>query len=138
MTASLYVVRRVFEQSNDNTYVVSLIQQNHRIQRYVPGTAASYCSLRICRIRIMNLPLPSYIPVSVPTPIQAGRELILTVLSFITARSTPFAAMRIRCWPVKRTWNLSISSAICTKSFLLLIRKVLTQPCWTMPWNFWS
>ena len=36
----LYIARRVFEQSNDNTYVVS-IQQNDRIQRNVfSGTAS--------------------------------------------------------------------------------------------------
>ena len=36
----LYIARREFEQSNDNTYVVSGEQPYHRLQRYVPGWTA--------------------------------------------------------------------------------------------------
>ncbi len=36
----LYVVRRVFEQSSDDTYVASLSKQNHRVQRNVPCKTA--------------------------------------------------------------------------------------------------
>ena len=54
-------------------------------------------------IRIMSLPLHWYIPVSVPTPIQAGREPIRTVLSYTTVRSTPSAETQTRCWQERRT-----------------------------------
>ena len=47
----LYVARRVFEQSNDNTYVVSCIQPYDCIQGYVPGRTAAYVLSRICRIK---------------------------------------------------------------------------------------
>ncbi len=47
----------------------------------------------------MNLQLQSYIPVSVPTQIQAGREHIRTVLLYITVRSTPSAVTQTRCLP---------------------------------------
>ena len=41
----------------------------------------------------MSLQLQPYIPVSLPTQIQAGREHIQTVLLYITVRSTPSAVM---------------------------------------------
>ena len=67
MTASLYIARRVFEQSNDNTYVVSLSSRTIVYKgMFLVGRAAHYFS-RICRIRIMNLPLQWYIPVSLQT-----------------------------------------------------------------------
>ena len=42
LTGRLYVARRVFEQSNDNTYVVSLFQQNDCLQRNVPGKRTAF------------------------------------------------------------------------------------------------
>ena len=38
----LYVVRRAFEQSNDNSYVVSLSSRTIVYKRYVPGRTAPY------------------------------------------------------------------------------------------------
>ena len=83
----LYIARREFEQSNDNTFVHSS---------------------EIFRVRIMNLPLQWCIPVSVPTQIQAGREHIRTVSSYITVRSTLFAVTQIKCLPARKTWILRI------------------------------
>ena len=41
LTAKLYVVRRVFEQSNDRYLCGILKQPDHCIQRYVPGKRAA-------------------------------------------------------------------------------------------------
>ena len=94
----LYIVRRVFEQSSDNTYVVSL-------------------SSRTIVYKGMFLvgPLPWFTPVSPPTPIPAGRGLIPTVLSCTTGRSTPSREMRTRCWRERKIWNPSIFTVCSTR-----------------------
>ena len=103
----LYIARREFEQSNDNTYVVSM---NSRTIVYKGMFLVG--QLRIffgdLQSRITSLPLQWYIPVSVPTRIQAGREHIRTVSSYITVRSTRFAETPIRCLRVRKIWSLRI------------------------------
>ena len=91
----LYIARREFEQSNDNTYVTKVCSW---LDSFV-------LSSKIFRTRIMNLQSPWYIPVSVPTQTQAGREHILTALWYTTVRSTPSAATQIRCLQEKKIWN---------------------------------
>ena len=56
----------------------------------------------------MNLRSQPYTPVSLRTQIQAGREHIQTVLSYITVRSTRSEEMQIRCLPVRRPWSPNI------------------------------
>ena len=103
----LYIARREFEQSNDNTYVVSM--SSRTIVYKVCSWLDSFVhSSEIFRVRIMNLPLQWCIPVSVPTQIQAGREHIRTVSSYITVRSTLFAVTQIKCLPARKTWILRI------------------------------
>ena len=52
----LYIARRVFEQSNDNTYVVSMSSRTIVYKgMFLVGQLRTF--LRICRIKIMNLPL---------------------------------------------------------------------------------
>ena len=62
-------------------------------------------SLRIFRIRIMNLPLQWSIHGSVPIPIPAGKEHIQTALLFITERLIPSVEMQTRCWQERKRWN---------------------------------
>ena len=103
----LYIARREFEQSNDNTYVCSMSSRTIVYKgMFLVGQLRT--SSKIFRTRIMNLRLPWYIPVPVPTQIQAGRGHILTVLWYTTVRSTPSAATQIRCLQEKKTWNLHI------------------------------
>mgnify|MGYP000914945225 CR=1 FL=1 len=103
----LYVARRTFEQSNDDTYVYPFPAEplyTRACSWYISCVPSS----RICRMRITNRPSPSYIPVSVPIQTPAGRELIPTVLSYTTARSTPSRATRTRCWPGRKPWSPAI------------------------------
>ncbi len=92
----LYVARRVFEQSNDNTYVVSFSSRTivYKGMFFVEQLRTFFM---ICRIRITNLQSQPYIHVSPRTQIQAGREHIQTVLSYITERLILFVVMPIRC-----------------------------------------
>lgn len=50
----------------------------------------------------MSLQLQPYIPVFLPTQIQAGREHIQTVLLYITLRSLSSVVMQTRCLPGKK------------------------------------
>ena len=113
----LYVVRRVFEQSNDNSYVVSL-------------------SSRTIVYKGMFL-VGQYTLVSVPTQIRAGREHIRTALSYTTVRSTRSVEMPTRCLHAKRRCSPSISKESCTKFCRLSILPVLTRQCSTTHWNLW-
>ena len=100
----LYIVRRVFEQSADDTYVASL---SSRTIAYKGMFLVDQLRL-FCRILIMTLRSHWFIPDSVRTRIQAGREHIRTVSLYITVRSIPSVATRTRCVPEKRIWNLSV------------------------------
>ena len=105
----LYVARRVFEQSNDNTYVVSLSSRTIVYKgMFLVGQLRTVLRV-ICRMQIMNLRSRSYTPVSVPTQIRAGREHIRTALSYTTVRSTRSVEMPTRCLHAKRRWSPSIS-----------------------------
>ena len=100
----LYIARREFEQSNDNTYVVSMSSRTIVYKgMFLVGQLRTF--FEDFRTRIMNLQSPWYIPVSVPTQTQAGREHIRTVSWYITVRSTPSAATQIRCLQEKKIWN---------------------------------
>ena len=132
----LYVARRVFEQSNDDSYVASL---SSRTIVYKGMFLVESCvsSSPICRIRIMSLQLQPYIPVSLPTQIQAGREHIQTVLLYITVRSTPSAVMQTRCLPGKRRWHPASCAGNSRRYFRSSTPKDLTPQCWTIRWSFW-
>ena len=113
----LYVARRVFEQSSDDTYVVSLSSRTIVYKgMFLVGQLRTF--LRICRIRITNRPLPWCTPGFPPTPIRAGSGLIPTALLCITGKSTLSEAMRIKCWPGRKTWNPGICEACSTRCFL--------------------
>lgn len=110
----LYIARRVFEQSNDNTYVVSMSSRTIVYKgMFLVGQLRTF--LRICRIKIMNLPLPWYIPDSAPIPIQAGREHTPTALWYITGKSILYGATRTKCRPERKIWRLLISKGSCTR-----------------------
>ncbi len=112
----LYIARREFEQSNDNTYVVSMSSRTIVYKgMFLVGQLRTFFA--IFRSRIMNPRLQWYIPVSVPTQIQAGREHIRTVSSYTTVRSTPSVEMPIRCSPERKIWSLHTQKASFTKSF---------------------
>ena len=70
----LYVARRVFEQSNDDSYVASLSSRTIVYKGMFLVEQLTSVLLWICRIRIMSQQLQPYIPVSVPTQIQVGRR----------------------------------------------------------------
>ena len=82
----LYVIRRVFEQSNDNTYVVSLSSRTIVYKGMLN-------SIRIYRTRITNLQSQWFIQDFQQTQIPAGKEHIPTDLYFTTAKSTLSEAM---------------------------------------------
>ena len=67
----LYVARRVFEQSNEDTYVVSLSSRT-MYTRVCSWLDSSVPSSATYRIRIMNQPSPLYIPDSVRIHSRAG------------------------------------------------------------------
>ena len=108
----LYIARREFEQSNDNTYVVSMSSRTIVYKgMFLVG------QLRTFFADLQNPRSQWYIPDSVPTQTQAGREHIRTVSSYTTERSTPSVEMPTRCSPEKKIWNLHTSKASFTKSF---------------------
>ena len=103
----LYVVRRVFEQSSDDTYVASLASRTIAYKgMFLVGQLRSFFA--DLQDKTMNLQLHWYIPDSVQTQIRAGREHIRTGSLYIMERSIQFVVMRIRCVPEKKIWNLSV------------------------------
>ena len=132
----LYVARRVFEQSNEDTYVVSLSSRTivykgmflvGELRRFFADLQdEDYRSaIAIVHSRFSTNTNPSWM------------RAHPTVLSCITARSTPSGAMRIRWLPVRKTWSRSILNMTCTRFCPSSARKALTPPCWTMRWNSW-
>lgn len=100
----LYVVRRVFEQSSDDTYVVSLSSRTIVYKgMFLVGQLRQF--LRIFRMRITSLLSPWFIPVLAPILRQAGKERIRTGLWCITERLTRSGEMQIRCGRGKRPWK---------------------------------
>lgn len=102
----LYVARRVFEQSNDDTYVVSLSSRTivYKGMFLVEQLRLFFADLQD---RITSRRLQPCIPVSPRTRTRAGRERTRTVLSYITVRSIRSRATPIRCSPVRRRWSPS-------------------------------
>ena len=100
----LYIARREFEQSNDNTYVVSMSSRTivYKGMFLVGQLRTFFEDLQSPDYESASL---WYTPVSVPTQTQAGREHILTALWYTTVRSTPSAATQIRCLQEKKIWN---------------------------------
>ena len=100
----LYIARRVFEQSNENTYVVSMSSRTIVYKgMFLVGQLRTFFG--DLQDKDYESAMPWYTPVSVPTRTRAGREHIRTALSYTTVRSTPSAVMPIRCWRVRKPWN---------------------------------
>ena len=103
----LYVARRVFEQSNDNTYVVSLSSRTIVYK--------GMFLVNELRLFFKDLQDPDYesalqwfIPDSLQIQIRAGSVHIRTALWYIMVRSIRSRVTPIRCWPARRPWSLSI------------------------------
>ena len=102
----LYIARRLFEQSSEDTYVVSFSSRTivYKGMFLVGQLRTFFADLQspdyASAIAIVHSRFP-------PTPIPAGREPIPTALWYITERSIPFGAMRTRCLPGRRTWSPS-------------------------------
>lgn len=100
----LYIARREFEQSNDNTYVVSMSSRTIVYKgMFLVGQLRTF--FEDLQSPDYESAIAWYTPVSVPTQTQAGREHILTALWYTTVRSTPSAATQIRCLQEKKIWN---------------------------------
>ena len=132
----LYVARRVFEQSNEDTYVVSLSSRTIVYKgMFLVG------ELRLFFQDLQDADYESAIAIvhsgSAPTPIPAGCGPILTASSSTTGRSTPSGEMWTRWRPVRRTWSPNILNTTCTRSCPSSAGRGRTPPCWTMPWSLW-
>ena len=119
----LYIARREFEQSNDNTYVVSMSSRTivykgmflvgqlrtffADLQNPDYESAIAMVHSRFS-IQIMNQRSHLCIHDSVLIRHQAGRKLIHIVLSYIMEKSIPSVVTPIRCLPEKKIWNLHI------------------------------
>ena len=103
----LYVVRRIFEQSSDDTYVVSLSSRTI-VYKGMFLVGQLRLSLKICRTKNLFLQLQWYIQDSVQILHQAGRERIRTALWSTTEKSIRSVVMQIRCVPVKRQWRQDV------------------------------
>ena len=125
----LYAIRREFEQSSTETYIVSLSGRTIVYNNYVHF-------LRIFRIRIIRPQSPWYTQDLVQTQSQAGTGRIRTVSSFTTGRSIRSREMRIRCSQEKREWFLRIFQGVLTRYSQWWIRAVQILPCWIILWNF--
>lgn len=100
----LYIARRLFEQSTEDTYVVSFSSRTIVYKgMFLVGQLRTF--LRICRARILYPLLRWYIPVSLPIPIPAGKEPIPTALWYTTVKLTLSGAMPTRCWPGRKIWS---------------------------------
>ena len=100
----LYVARRVFEQSNDDTYVVSLSSRTivYKGMFLVEQLRLFFADLQDKDYESAIATVHSRFSTNTN---QAGREHIQTVLSYITVRSTLSKEMQIRCLPVRRPWS---------------------------------
>ncbi len=100
----LYVVRRVFEQSNEDTYVVSFSSRTIAYKgMFLVG------QLRTFFTDLQSEEYESAIALvhsrfSTNTTPPAGRGRIPTGWWYITEKLIRSAEMRIRCWPVKKPW----------------------------------
>ena len=109
----LYIARKVFEQSNEESYVVSLSSRTI-VYKGMFLVDSFVHSLTIFRIQIMNQRSHLCIHDSVLIRHQAGRKLIHIVLSYIMEKSIPSVVTPIRCLPEKKIWNQNILKMRCT------------------------
>ena len=103
----LYVARRVFEQSNDDTYVVSLSSR----------TIVYKGMFLVEQLRLFFADLQDKDYESAIATVHSrflheheselGDERIRTALSYITVRSIRLRATPIRCSPARRRWSPS-------------------------------
>lgn len=132
----LYVVRRVFEQSSDDTYVVSLSSRTIVYKgMFLVGQLRLFfkdlqdedyeSAIAMVHSRFSTNTAPSW------------QRAIRTALSCITARSIRSAEMRTRCVPARRRWSQDALRESCTRCFRRSILQDLTRPCWIMLWNSW-
>ena len=96
----LYIARKVFEQSNEESYVVSLSSR----------TIVYKGMFLVGQLRTFFNDLQD----SVLIRHQAGRKLIHIVLSYIMEKSIPSVVTPIRCLPEKKIWNQNILKMRCT------------------------
>ena len=132
----LYVARRVFEQSNDNTYVVSFSSRTivYKGMFLVEQLRQFFMDLQDPD---MSQQSPQYIQDSLQIQIQAGRDLIQTDLSYTMVRLTLFLETLTRCQHVRRTWSLLSLKKSSRRFCRLSMRQDLTQQCLIMRLNSW-
>ena len=113
----LYIARREFEQSNDNTYVVSLSSRTivykgmflvGQLRQFYPGPSG-----RGLRVRHRAGPLPV---LHQHQPL-AGSGRTPTASSSTTARSTPSGATWTGCWPGRRPCTAPSGTTTSTRCF---------------------
>ncbi len=126
----LYVVRRVFEQSNDNTYVPSLSSRTIVYKgMFLVGQLRT--SSAICRMSIMNLQSPWCIPVQHEHEPKLGEShpnrFIVHNGEINTIRGNA-----TRCWPVRRRCPPRCCRMNCTRFCRLSTHRVLTLQCSTI------
>lgn len=88
----LYIARRVFEQSTDNTYVVSLSSRTVVYKGCFLWDSCC-CSLQIYKVKNTSLRLRWFIPDFLLIRIRVGKEHIQTGLLFIMGKSILYVVM---------------------------------------------
>ncbi len=134
----LYVARREFEQSNDDTYVVSCSSRTvvYKGMFLVDQLRAFYPDLQDPDYESAS---PWSTPASPPTPTPAGSGPIPTALFSTTARSTPSGATPTGCSPGRRPCPPTICPpTIWIRCSRWSTPRAATPPCWTTPWSSWS
>ena len=103
----LYIARKVFEQSNEESYVVSLSSRTivYKGMFLVGQLRTFFNDLQRSHLCIHDSVLIRH---------QAGRKLIHIVLSYIMEKSIPSVVTPIRCLPEKKIWNQNILKMRCT------------------------
>ena len=97
----LYIARRVFEQSIEDTYVVSCSSRTLIYKgMFLVGQLRSF--FLDLQMQIMRAPSHWFTPVSRRTPCPAGSVHIPIVSWYITVRLIRSKVMPTRCWPVRR------------------------------------
>lgn len=108
----LYIVRRVFEQSNDDSYVVSLSSRT-----IVYKGMFLVDELRLFFEDLQDEDYESAIALVHSrfqrTQPQGGCVPIRTVIWYITERLIRYGVMRIRCMPVRNPWSQNILKEKC-------------------------
>ena len=112
----LYIARKVFEQSNEESHVVSLSSRTivYKGMFLVGQLRTFFNDLQDSDYESVDRTLVC-IHDSVLIRHQAGRKLIHIVLSYIMEKSIPSVVMPIRCLPEKKIWNQNILKMRCTK-----------------------